>query len=96
MLAKPTPVKPPTECGFYPPPLSTTQPNVLIVGDSISMPVPFTPGGYGVPVHDMLTNQGVTVAHNGGWGSGGQASNTAKVGLNNSTINNTLNKPSFL
>lgn len=58
MLAKPTPVEPPTACGFYPEPLSTTQPNVLLIGDSISMPVPFTPGGYGAPVHDMLTNEG--------------------------------------
>jgi len=78
MLAKPTPVDPPTACGFYPEPLSTTQPNVLLIGDSISMPVPFTPGGYGAPVHDMLTNEGIAAQHNGGWGSGGQASNTVK------------------
>ena len=69
------------------------RPNVLLIGDSISMPVPFTPGGYGVNARQLLTEAGMQVWHNGGWGSGGQASNTVK-GLectNASTPGNWLN-----
>jgi hypothetical protein len=39
------PTRPPTACGDYPAPLMSDRPNVLLIGDSISMPVPFTPGG---------------------------------------------------
>jgi len=83
----------PTECGCYPQPLSTTQPNVLLIGDSISMPVPFTPGGYGNNTRWMLEAKNISVQHNGGWGKGGQASNTPK-GLsctNTSTSGNWFN-----
>jgi hypothetical protein len=45
------------------------RPNVLLIGDSISMPVPFTPGGYGVNARQLLTEAGMQVWHNGGWGS---------------------------
>lgn len=65
-------------CGNATFPLSSTMPNVLIIGDSISMPVPYTPGGYGVPVDQILTAKGVFAQHAGGWFSGGQASNTPK------------------
>ena len=102
----------PTICGNYPEPWSSTQPNVLIVGDSISMAVPSTydccmccdafkcassvtlytvkltkvhysrqynsPGGYGANVKSLLQAKNITVQHNGGWGKGGQASNTVK------------------
>jgi hypothetical protein len=89
-----SPAPPPaTACGDYPEPLSTTQPNVLLIGDSISMAVPSTPGGYGINARTLLAAQNVTVQHNGGWGKGGQASNTVK-GLectNISTAGNWLN-----
>jgi hypothetical protein len=68
-------------CGNATLSLSSTQPNVLIIGDSISMAVPYTPGGYGVPVQQILGGKGVFAQHGGGWFSGGQASNTPK-GLN--------------
>jgi hypothetical protein len=85
--------KPPTECGDYPAPLATDRPNVLLIGDSISMPVPYTPGGYGVNAKALLEARGMSVWHNGGWGSGGQASNTVKGLLctNTSTAGNWLN-----
>jgi len=67
-----------TLCGNKTLPLSTTQPNVLICGDSISMAVPYTPGGYGVNVQRILGAAGVSVQHVGGWFGGGQASNTVK------------------
>ncbi len=85
--------KPATDCGDYPATLATDRPNVLLIGDSISMPVPYTPGGYGDNARQLLTNLGMRVWHNGGWGSGGQASNTVK-GLhctNASTPGNWLN-----
>ena len=69
---------PPTECGDYPAPLSTTMPNALMIGDSISMPVPYTPGGYGIPARAMLLNRSIAPAHAGGWAKGGQASNTVR------------------
>jgi len=78
MVAK-TPSPPPaTMCGDYPEPLNATGPNVLMIGDSISMPVPFTPGGYGVNAREMLEARNVSAFHAGGWGHGGKASNTAK------------------
>eukprot|EP01043_Picozoa_sp_COSAG02_P028305 COSAG02_NODE_1711_length_11223_cov_5.622348_4_plen_249_part_00 len=85
--------KPATDCGDYPATLATDRPNVLLIGDSISMPVPYTPGGYGDDARQLLTKLGMRVWHNGGWGSGGQASNTVK-GLhctNSSTPGNWLN-----
>jgi len=69
---------PPTECGDYPAPLSSTQPNVLFIGDSISMSVPYTPGGYGVNVREGLAARNINSWHSGGLESGGQASNTLK------------------
>jgi len=42
------------------------------------MPVPYTPGGYGVNVRTALGKENITVWHNGGWQKGGQASNTVK------------------
>ena len=74
----PPPAPPATSCGDYPAPLKDDQPNVLLIGDSISMPPPFTPGGYGADVRAMLTNRSINVWHEGGWGHGGQASNTVK------------------
>ena len=51
---------------------------MLLVGDSISMATGPSPGGYGMDVHTLLTQKGINVWHNGGWGKGGQASNTVK------------------
>ena len=45
------------------------------------MPTPPSPGGYGGLTREILQNASVNVWHNGGWDSGGQASNTVK-GLN--------------
>lgn len=73
------PPAPATACGDYPEPLSATQPNVLLIGDSISMPIGPSPGGYGMDAKIMLNNHSINVWHNGGWGKGGQASNTVKV-----------------
>ena len=53
-------------------------PNVMMIGDSISMSVPYTPGGYGVPARSMLLNRSIAPWHSGGWAQGGQASNTVK------------------
>jgi hypothetical protein len=62
-------------CGNKTLPLSSTLPNVMVIGDSISMAVPYTPGGYGIEIQEAL--QGVAyVQHSGGWFAGGQASNT--------------------
>lgn len=52
--------------------------SVLVIGDSISMAVPYTPGGYGVPLQALLRAKGITAEHVGGWFAGGQASNTPK------------------
>lgn len=51
---------------------------VLIVGDSISMAVPYTPGGYGINVQQLLEPLDIAVQHAGGWYAGGQCSNTVK------------------
>jgi len=80
-------------CGDLAAPLSADMPNVLLIGDSISMPPPFTPGGYGSDTKAILANAHVHTWHNGGWEAGGQASNTVK-GLhctNSSTPGNWLN-----
>jgi hypothetical protein len=53
--------------------------NVLLVGDSISMVPPYTPGGYGGVLKGLLEESGVAVQHAGGFFSGGQCSNTIKV-----------------
>jgi hypothetical protein len=66
-------------CGNYTaPPSSTAAHSVLVIGDSISMAVPYTPGGYGVPLQRILAGHNVAVNHAGGWFIGGQCSNTAK------------------
>lgn len=81
-------------CGNATLPLSTTQKNVLLIGDSISMAVPYTPGGYGAVVQQLLTPKGVFVQHDGGWFAGGQASNTAKGMICTDTAaNNSANNP---
>lgn len=72
------------------PPDATATANVLVIGDSISMAVPYTPGGYGVPLQALLRAKGVATQHAGGWFSGGQASNTPK-GLLCTTADNYLN-----
>ena len=94
VTAVPPPPPPPpapdcagTTCGCTQPALSTSAKNVLLVGDSISMPSPPSPGGYGLIVKALLENASytngtaVSVWHNGGWGNGGQASSTRK-GMN--------------
>jgi len=63
-----------TDCGDAPQPLSTTLKNVLLVGDSISMPML----GYGNDTRDMMDGL-AAVQHNGGWGTGGQAGPTTKA-----------------
>lgn len=65
-------------CGEAPPALNPHELNVMLVGDSISMPVPASPGGYGLNVRSNLTKLNINVWHNGGWGSGGQAAHTGK------------------
>lgn len=50
----------------------------MLIGDSISMAPPFTPGGYGADAAKLLRAANVNVQHNGGWDKGGQASNTVK------------------
>lgn len=63
-------------CGNATQPLDSTKKNVLLIGDSISMSPPFTPGGYGVALRALLENAGVAVQHAGGWFSGGQCGDT--------------------
>ncbi len=65
-------------CGNATLPLDTSKPNVLIIGDSISMPVPYTPGGYYDNAAAILTAKGVAVQHGGGAFSGGQARQNVK------------------
>ena len=111
VTAVPPPPPPPsapdcagTTCGCTQPALSTSAKNVLLVGDSISMPSPPSPGGYGLIVKALLENTrytngtAVSVWHNGGWGNGGQASSTRK-GMNctnNATAGNWLDFSSTL
>jgi len=75
------------------PPSSKATANVLVIGDSISMAVPYTPGGYGVPLQALLRAKGIATQHVGGWYAGGQASNTPKGLLctEPTTENNYLN-----
>ena len=75
------------DCGDGLVALSKTQPNVLLVGDSISMVPPvYTPGGYGAAARSLLEAQGVSVQHAGGWAAGGQCSNTRWVGISTSSL----------
>lgn len=80
-------------CGNATQPLVPGRFNVLLVGDSISMVPPYTPGGYGGVLHTLLQNAGVAVQHAGGFFSGGQCSNTVKGLLctDPKTPNNYLN-----
>ena len=82
-----------TDCGNATQPLSSTRPNVLLIGDSISMVPPFTPGGYGGILHTLLDQAGIEAQHAGGFFGGGQCSNTVKGLLCTlpSTPNNYLN-----
>ena len=67
-----------TNCGNATLPLKSDRKNVLIVGDSISMVDPYTPGGYGGILRGLLEENGVDAQHAGGWFSGAQDSNTVK------------------
>jgi hypothetical protein len=51
-----------------------TRPNVLLLGDSISMVFL----GYGENASTLFKKLDVAVQHNGGWSYGGQAANTVK------------------
>jgi len=63
-------------CGNASQPLNRAVKNVLLIGDSISMVPPFTPGGYGGALRDLLTAAGYGAQHAGGFYAGGQCSNT--------------------
>ena len=60
-------------CGNLTKPLQPGKKNILLIGDSISMTPPFTPGGYGGALEALLTARGYAVQHAGGDFSGGQA-----------------------
>ena len=84
-----------SQCGNATEALAAGKRNVLLVGDSISMSDPYTPGGYGVPLRALLEGAGVAVQHAGGFYGGGQCSNTVKGLLctNASTPNNYIAIP---
>ena len=84
-----------TQCGNATQPIVPGKHNVLLVGDSISMSPPYTPGGYGTALAQLLEAAGVAVQHAGGSYGGGQCSNTVKGMLctNLATPNNYLNIP---
>jgi hypothetical protein len=67
-------------CGDYPELLSDVMPNVLMIGDSISMDLcgDGSYGGYGGSARHRLLERSIASWHNGGWDIGGQASNSAK------------------
>ena len=67
-------------CGNNTLPLTPGKKNVLLIGDSISMSPPYTPGGYGAALAALLTAKGVAVQHAGGAFSGGQCGDT-RLGL---------------
>jgi hypothetical protein len=67
-------------CGNATLPLDASRPNVLLIGDSISMTPPYTPGGYGHALEQLLTAKGVAVQHAGGNYAGGQCGDT-RLGL---------------
>ena len=59
-------------CGNLTKPLSAGKKNILLIGDSISMTPPYTPGGYGHALEELLTARGYAVQHAGGDFGGGQ------------------------
>ena len=65
-------------CGNTTLPLTPGRPNVLLIGDSISMTPPYTPGGYGGVLAALLTTSGIAVQHAGGAFSGGQCGDTRR------------------
>lgn len=73
-----------TDCGSAPEQLSSSLPNVLLIGDSISMgtggkDASSDPLGYGWDVQKELQEMGLAkVQHNGGWFIGGQAGPSTK------------------
>jgi hypothetical protein len=67
-------------CGNATLPLDSSRPNVLLIGDSISMTPPYTPGGYGHALELLLAAKGVAVQHAGGNYGGGQCGDT-RLGL---------------
>ena len=62
----------PPRCGNATLPLKPGALNVLLIGDSISMTPPYTPGGYGAALEALLAAKGVHAQHAGGEFSGGQ------------------------
>lgn len=80
LLVLPSSAAPAAPCGNATLPLESTKKNVLLVGDSISMSPPYTPGGYGHILEQLLSAQGVFVQHAGGDFSGGQCADT-RTGL---------------
>ncbi len=66
----------PSPCGNATQPLTPSAKNVLLIGDSISMTPPYTPGGYGHALELLLTAKGVAVQHAGGNYGGGQCADT--------------------
>ncbi len=64
------------DCGNATEPLNPSTKNVLLIGDSISMTPPYTPGGYGGAAEKLLAAAGVTTQHAGGDFSGGQCADT--------------------
>ena len=63
-------------CGNATLPLMRKSLNVLLIGDSISMTPPYTPGGYGGALEKLLSAKGVHAQHAGGEFTGGQAGDT--------------------
>ena len=68
-------------CGNITKPLDKTRPNVLLIGDSISMTPPYTPGGYGGALEKLLADKGVAAQHAGGDFAGGQAGDSEMLTL---------------
>ena len=74
------------DCGDAPAPMNASIPNVLLIGDSISMGTaategkpPYNPLGYGWGVRDALAVADIAqVQHNGGWFIAGQAGPSSK------------------
>lgn len=63
-------------CGNATKPLTASKLNVLILGDSISMTPPYTPGGYGGALEKLLAPVGIVAQHAGGEFGGGQCGDT--------------------
>jgi hypothetical protein len=66
----------PSLCGNATLPLDPSTKNVLLIGDSISMTPPYTPGGYGHALELLLQAKGISVQHAGGNFAGGQCGDT--------------------